>query len=66
MKVVFVAVEVLPEGSKPPAVDVVRISKGERHDLGTAAPFVTETSSLQGIAGGLTFTPKLIEVFGPS
>ena len=29
---VFVAVEVLPVGSKSPAADVVRIFKGERHD----------------------------------
>ena len=64
---VFVAIEVfLPVGSKPPAADVVRISKGERHDLGAAPPFSTMTSSLQGRAGGSAFTPKMIEVFGPS
>ena len=52
--------------SKPPAAVVVRISKGERHDLGAAAPFSTRTSSLQGRAVGLVFTPKLVEVrFGP-
>ena len=35
-KVVFVAVKVLPVGSKPPAAIVVRIFKGERHDFGVA------------------------------
>ena len=45
----------------------MRISKGERHDLGAAAPFSTTTSSLQGRAGGSVFTPKLVEVvFGPA
>ena len=62
---VFVAVEVLPVESKPPAADVVRISKAERHDLGAAAPFLT--SSLQERAGGSAFTLKLVEVaFGPA
>ena len=37
LKVIFVAVEVSPVGSKPPAAVVVRISKGGRHDLGAAA-----------------------------
>ena len=59
---VFVAVEVSPVGSKPPAADVVRIYKSERHDLGAAAPFSTTTSFLQGKAGGSTFTPKLVEL----
>ena len=52
---VFLAVEILPVGSKSPAGDVLRISKGERHDLGAAAPFSTTTSSLQGRAGGSAF-----------
>ena len=53
-------------GSKPPAAVAVRISKGERHDLGAAAPFSITTSSLQGRVGGSAFTPKLVElVFGP-
>ena len=51
-KAVFVAVEVLPAGSKPQMTVVVCISKGERHDLGAAAPFSTPTSSLQGRVGG--------------
>ena len=38
---VFVAVEVLPVGSKPPAAVGERISKGERHDLSAAAPLST-------------------------
>ena len=62
---IFVAVEVLPVGSKPPAAFGVRISKGERHDFGAAAPFSTKTSSLQGRAEGSAFTPKLVERFGP-
>ena len=65
-KVVFVAVEVSPAGSKPPAAIGESISKGERHDLGAAAPFSTKTSSLQGRARGSAFTSKLVEViFGP-
>ena len=59
---VFVAVEILPVGSKP-LVAVVCISKGERHDLGVEAPFSTKMSSLQGRAGS-TFTPKLVEHVG--
>ena len=55
---VFVAVELLPVGSKPLAAVVVRIFKGERHDLGAASPFLTTTSSLLGKAGGSAFTPK--------
>ena len=66
MKVVFVAVEVSPVGSKPPVADIMRISKGKRHDLGVAAPFSTRPSFLQGRARGLAFTLKLAElVFGP-
>ena len=39
--------------SKSPAADGKRISKGERHDLGTAASLPTRASSLeQGSAGG--------------
>ena len=63
---VFVAVKVLPVGSKPPAAVGERISKGGRHDLGAAAPFSTRASSSQGRAGGSAFTLKLVEVvFGP-
>ena len=35
---VLVAVEAVPAGSKTPAAVGVRISKGERHDFGAAAP----------------------------
>ena len=49
-------------GSTPPAAVVVRISKGERHDLGVAASFTTRTLSLQERAGGSALTPKLVEV----
>ena len=65
-KVVLVAVEVLTVGSKPPAAVGVRISKGERHYFGAVAPFSTKPSSLKGRAGGSTFTPKVVELFGPS
>ena len=44
-KVFFVAVEVLPVGSKSPAAVGEPISKAERHDLGTAAPISTRASS---------------------
>ena len=60
-KVVLVAVEIFPVGSKPPAAFGVRISKGEIHDFGAAAPFSIKTSFLQGRAGGSAFTPKLVE-----
>ena len=63
---VFVVVEVLPVGNESPAAVVVRISKGERHDLGAAVPFSTTTSSPKGGAGGSAFTPKQVEIFGPS
>ena len=63
-KLVLVAVELLPVGSKPPAAVGVRISKGEGHDFGVAAPFSTKTSSLQGRAGGSAFAPKPVEHIG--
>ena len=48
-----------------PACSVdLRISTGERHDLGDASPFSTRISFLHGRAGGSTFMPKLVEVFG--
>ena len=61
-KVVLVVIVAIPAESKPPAAVGGRISKGEIHDLGAAAPFSTTTSSLQGRARGSTFTPKLVEV----
>ena len=49
---VFIAVEAVPTGSKPPAAVVVRISTSERHGFGAAAPSSTRASSLeQGRAG---------------
>ena len=59
----FVVVEVSPAGSKPPVAIGERISKGERHDLGTAAPLSTRASSLvQGSADGPEqSSPKLVE-----
>ena len=53
-------------GTKPPAAVDGRISKDRRHDSDAASPHSITTSSLQGRAGGLAFTPKLVElVFGP-
>ena len=63
---VLVAVQAVPARSKPPAAVSVRISKGERHNFGAAAPFLTKMSSLQGRAGGLAFTPTLVKLFGPT
>ena len=61
-----VAVEVSPVGSKPPAAIGERISKGERHDLGVAAPLSTKASSLeQESAGGpVQSSPKLVVHIG--
>ena len=66
-KMVFVAVEVSPAGSKPPAVIAERISKDERHDLGAAAPLSTRTPSLQqgSVGGPVQLSPKLVEQIGP-
>ena len=50
--------------SKPSAAVGERIFKGERYDLGAAAPFSTTTSSLQGRVGGSTSTSKMIEHTG--
>ena len=62
---VLVAIKAIPAGCKPPATVDVRISKSERHDFGAAAPFSTETSSLQGRARGSAFTSKAVEVVEP-
>ena len=53
-------------GSKLPATAGECIYKGERHDYGAAAPFSTTTSSLQRRAGDSTFSPKVVELVGPS
>ena len=60
------AVETSPVGTKPPAVVGERISKDGRQDSGDVAPSSTKTSSQRGRSGGSAFTPKVIEVFGPS
>ena len=60
-KVVLVAVEIMPAGSKLPAAVSERISKSGRHDIGAAAPFSTKTSFLQGRTGSSAFTLKLME-----
>ena len=53
----------MPAESKPPVAVGERISKGERHDLGAAAPLLTRASYLeQGRAGGpVESPPKLVE-----
>ena len=63
---VHVAVEVSPVGGKSPAAAVVRVSKGEKHDLGAAAPLSTRASSLkEGSAGGkVQSSPKMVEHIG--
>ena len=65
-KLVSVAVEASPVGTKPPAAVNERISKDGGHDSGDVAPSSTKTSSLQGISGGSASTPKVIEVLDPS
>ena len=64
----LVAVDAVPAGSKPPVAISVRISKGERHDFGAAAPLPTRASSLeQGRAGGsVKLPPKLAELVRPA
>ena len=42
---VLIAEEAMPAGSKPSAAVAVRISTGEGHDYGAAAPLSTKTSS---------------------
>ena len=63
---VLVAVEAVPAGSKPPAAVSVRISTGERHGFGAAAPLSTRTPSLQqGRArGSMESSPKLFRHIG--
>ena len=46
---VLVAVEASTVVSKPSTAVGERISEDGRHDLGDAAPFLTKTSSLQGM-----------------
>ena len=64
-KVVLVVVEVLSVGSKPPAAVGESISKGKRHDLGTAAPLPTTASSREHRRAGGPVEPsqKLVEPF---
>ena len=63
---VLVSVEVVPAGSKLPMAVGVRISKGERHDFGVAAPLPIRLSSLeQKRAGGsVKPSPKLVKLVG--
>ena len=63
---VLVAVEAVPVESMPPAAVSVRISTGERHSFGAAAPFSIMASSLQqGKAGdSMESSPKLVGHIG--
>ena len=57
---VFIAEEAMPAGSEPPAAVRVRITTGERHGFGVAAPLSTKTSSQRGRAADSAFMPKLV------
>ena len=63
---VLVAVNVVPAGSKQSAAVDVRISKGERHDLGAAAPLSTRALSIEQERAGSPeeSSPNLVERFG--
>ena len=65
-KMILVVVEALPAGSKPPAAIGERISRGEIHDLGAAAPLPTSASSLDQERAGdpVESPPKLVEYIG--
>ena len=65
-KAISVAEVAMPAGSKPPAAVGERISKGERHDLGVAAPLPIRASPFeQEKAGGpVESPPKLVEHIG--
>ena len=67
-KMVLIVVEVVPVGSKPPAVVGVRISTGKRRGFGAAAPLSAMASSLQGGGGGsVESLPKLVRhIDGPA
>ena len=61
----FIAVEVLPVGSKPSAVIGERIAKGERQDLGAAAPLSTRALSIEQESAGrpMQSSPEPAEPF---
>ena len=50
MKLISLAVEASPVGTKPPVAVDERISKDGRHDSDAAAPLSNTISSLQGRA----------------
>ena len=62
-KMVLIAVDAVPVGSKPPAAVRVRISAGERYFFGTTSQLSTRASYLvQGRAGGpVESSPKLVK-----
>ena len=61
-KMILVAVEAVPAGSKPPAAVCVSISTGEGHGFGAAAPLSIMASSLHrgGAGGPVESSPKLV------
>ena len=56
-KLALIAVEAMPTGSKLPAVVIVRIYPGEKHDFSASAPLSTRASFLHiiGRAGGSSY-----------
>ena len=63
---VLVAIEAVLAGSKPPAAVSVRISTGERHGFGAAAPLSARASFLQQeiARGSVGSSPKLVRHIG--
>ena len=61
------AVKAMPAGSKPPAAVGVRISKGERHKFGAAAPLSTRALSLEQerVEGPVESSPMLVRHIRP-
>ena len=65
-KMIPSAVEAVPVGGKPPTAVGVRISTGERHGFGAAAPSSTRASSLEQrrVGGPVESSPKLVRQIG--
>ena len=63
---ILVAVADVPMRSKQPAAVSLRISTGERHGSGAAAPLSTRASSLQQgrVRGSVEPSPKMVRHIG--
>ena len=62
-KVVLIVVEAEPASSKPPVGVDVRISTGEKHDVGASASSSTRASSIDSVRAGSSVgssSPKLV------